>query len=59
MQVAAEEILSDLRNCPPAPGFKRVEIPGERERQLRKQSKGVLAIPEETWKQIIKLSKTV
>ena len=57
MQAAAEEVLSDLRNCPTAPGFDKVEIPGERERQLRNQSNGVLAIPEETWKQIIKLNE--
>ena len=57
MQAAAEEVLSDLRNCPTAPGFDKVEIPGERERQLRNQSNGVLAIPEETWKQIITLSE--
>ena len=30
LQAAAEEVLADLRNCPPAPGFDRVEIPGER-----------------------------
>jgi LDH2 family malate/lactate/ureidoglycolate dehydrogenase len=32
---AAEECLAELRNCPPAPGFSRVEIPGEREAQMR------------------------
>lgn len=31
----AEECLAELRACPPAPGFGRVEIPGERERALR------------------------
>jgi LDH2 family malate/lactate/ureidoglycolate dehydrogenase len=30
-QRAAESYLEELRNCPPAPGFDRVEIPGERE----------------------------
>ena len=59
MQAAAEEVLSDLRNCPTAQGFDKVEIPGERERQLRNQSNGVLAIPEETWKQIITLNETL
>jgi len=33
----AEEILSDVRTCPPAPGFECVEIPGERERRLRRE----------------------
>ena len=32
---AAEECLAEMRACPPAPGFERVEIPGEREAQLR------------------------
>jgi LDH2 family malate/lactate/ureidoglycolate dehydrogenase len=32
---AAEECLSELRACPPAPGFERVEVPGEREARLR------------------------
>lgn len=30
LQAAAEEVLNDLRTCAPAPGFERVEIPGER-----------------------------
>ena len=33
--VAAEQCLDELRNCPPAPGIARVEIPGERERAQR------------------------
>jgi LDH2 family malate/lactate/ureidoglycolate dehydrogenase len=33
-RAAAEDCLADFRACPPAPGFDRVEIPGERERQL-------------------------
>ena len=57
LRTAAEEVLSDLRNCPPAPGFERVEIPGEREREQRRKSNGILAIPEETWKQVLKLSE--
>ena len=32
---AAEQCLQELRECPPAPGFDRVEIPGEREASLR------------------------
>jgi LDH2 family malate/lactate/ureidoglycolate dehydrogenase len=32
---AAEECLAELRGCPPAPGFDRVEVPGEREAALR------------------------
>jgi LDH2 family malate/lactate/ureidoglycolate dehydrogenase len=32
---AAEECLAEIRACPPAPGFARVEVPGERERELK------------------------
>ena len=56
LQAAAEEVLADLRNCPPAPGFDRVEIPGEREREQRRRSNGVIAVPEETWRQVLALS---
>lgn len=55
MQAAAEEVLRELRQCPPAPGFDRVEVPGERERDYRIQSNGVVAIPEKTWQQILAL----
>ena len=57
LQAAAEEVLNDLRNCPPAEGFERVEVPGERERELRRQSNCMLAIPEQTWQQLIELSE--
>ena len=51
----AEELLAELRACPPAPGFERVEIPGERERDLYRCSRGRIAIPEKTWRQILAL----
>ena len=57
LQAAAEEVLSDLRTCPPAPGFDKVEIPGERERAQREQSNGVIAIPEATWEQVLALAQ--
>ncbi|MEM7122789.1 MAG: Ldh family oxidoreductase [Pseudomonadota bacterium] len=57
LQAAAEEVLADLRTCPPAPGFDRVEIPGEREREQRRRSNGVIAVPEETWRQVLALSE--
>ena len=57
MQAAAEELLDELRNCPPAPGHDRVEIPGERERAHRAASAGVLAIPARTWGQITDLAR--
>jgi len=58
LQRIAEEILDELRNCPPAPGFERVEIPGEREREHREKTidKGV-ALPQRTWQQIVALSQ--
>ena len=59
IKAAAEEVLSDIRNCPPAEGFDKVEIPGERERNQRKLSKGNIAIPEKTWEQILALFKNL
>ncbi len=57
LKAAAEEVLAELRDCPPAPGFERVEIPGEREREQRRLSRGVIAVPEATWRQICALSQ--
>ena len=57
LQAAAEDVLADIRACPPASGFDRVEIPGEREREQRKRSNGIIAIPEETWRQVLALSQ--
>lgn len=56
LQAAAEDVLADLRDCPPAAGFDRVEIPGEREREQRARSNGTIAVPEETWAQVLALS---
>ena len=55
----AEEILSELRSCPPAPGFSKVEIPGERERAHRVNSCGVVSVPSQTWKQVLELHKSL
>ena len=53
LQSAAEEILQELRQCPPAPGFDRVEIPGERERDMREKNKHLdLQLPEKLWLKI-------
>ncbi len=58
LQQVAEEILAELRACPPAPGFERVEIPGEREREYRDNTidRGI-ALPRKTWLQIKALSE--
>ena len=46
---AAEVCLAELRTCPPAPGFDRVEVPGERERRLRTERlKNGIPIPPAT-----------
>jgi LDH2 family malate/lactate/ureidoglycolate dehydrogenase len=53
MRVVAEEILEELRNCPPAQGFEKVEVPGERERNRRAfNPERILTIPEKTWAEI-------
>ncbi|MBX2885522.1 MAG: Ldh family oxidoreductase, partial [Granulosicoccus sp.] len=57
MQTIAEEILSELRNSPPASGFDQVEIPGERERQHKNNSCGVINVPTPTWDEILKLQR--
>ncbi len=57
LQRVAEEILDELRNCPPAPGFDRVEIPGEREREYREKTiETGIALPRKTLEQIQALS---
>ncbi|MEM7117649.1 MAG: Ldh family oxidoreductase [Chloroflexota bacterium] len=57
-QAMAESVLQEIRACPPAAGFERVEIPGERERDLAaKNLPHGIAIPEATWQQILGLAK--
>lgn len=58
MQRIAEEILDDMRQCPPAPGFDRVEVPGEREREYRDKTRGAgIALPQKTMQQIHALAQ--
>jgi len=57
MAAAAEDILAELRACPPAPGIARVEIPGERERAHRDASRGTIQVPERTWTEIEALAR--
>ena len=49
---ASESVLDELNNCPQAPGYERVEIPGERERDIRKESQGEILVSKRTWEQI-------
>ncbi|MDH3631419.1 MAG: Ldh family oxidoreductase [Gammaproteobacteria bacterium] len=57
LQRIAEEILDELRNCPPAPGFEGVEIPGEGEREYREKTiDDGIALPRKTLEQIQTLS---
>ena len=54
----AENILQDLRSCPPLSGFVKVEIPGERERDSYIQNlQNGIAIPLKTWTQMLNLAK--
>ncbi len=57
-ETVAEEILAELRACPPAPEFDRVQVPGEREREHRDRTADTgISLPEKTWEQIVALSK--
>jgi LDH2 family malate/lactate/ureidoglycolate dehydrogenase len=57
MQSIAEEILVELRECPPAPGFDKVEVPGERERDRRAENADrPILLPAGTWAEIMKLA---
>ncbi len=50
----AEQILAELRACPPVEGNAAVEVPGERERARRAAAqRDGLQIPERTWQQIL------
>lgn len=48
LQRAAEDILSELRNCPPAAGFDHVEVCGERE-TARRAGRVAVDLPARTW----------
>ena len=52
LQSAAEAILDELRNCPPAPGFDRVEVCGERE-QIHRAETSVSRLPARTWEALV------
>lgn len=57
-QNMAEELLDEIRSSPPAPGFEKVEIPGEREREIEIRNRSIgVAIPEKTWEQIGELAR--
>jgi len=56
LQAAAEDILTELRESPPAPGHDRVRVPGERERDwLQDRKERPLRIPAPIWSQITAL----
>lgn len=57
LRAKAEEILAEIRACPPAPGFERVEAPGEHERDCRDAANGRIRIPERTWAQLQALAR--
>ena len=50
------EILDDVRSSRPAPGFDRVEIPGQRERALAEQRRHEgIPVPESVWTGLVDL----
>jgi LDH2 family malate/lactate/ureidoglycolate dehydrogenase len=55
MQEAAEAILAELRDCPPAEGHDRVNVPGEMERDRASAARDMLHLPAETWARICAL----
>ena len=58
MMETAEEILAELRDCPPANGFDRVEVPGERERDHYARAKGSpISLPSSTWNEVVRIAK--
>jgi LDH2 family malate/lactate/ureidoglycolate dehydrogenase len=60
MQAAAEEILAEVRACPPANGVAKVEVPGERERDRRKTiGDGPIELPVKTWAAIAALARSL
>lgn len=57
LQDIAEQILDEFRRCPPAPGFDKVQIPGEREAEARStNSHRPIELPAATWTQIKQLA---
>lgn len=58
LQEIAEDILDELRHCPPAEGFDRVEVPGEREAAARVRNAGQpISLPRATWDSICDLAR--
>ena len=53
-----EEICSQIRNVPPAPGFKEVLVPGDPEARTRaKRRREGIPIPKELWQKISELPR--
>lgn len=48
LQQKAEEILAEIRSCPPLEGIDQVAVPGEREREIRHRAEAI-HLPEPTW----------
>jgi len=52
MRAAAEEILAEVRACPPLRESGRVEVPGERERDRAESVTDTLSLPVPIWDRI-------
>jgi uncharacterized oxidoreductase len=48
-------IFDDILSCKPASGFEKVQIPGQRERQVPHAAGGMIGLPENTWKEVLAL----
>jgi len=63
LMTASKEVLDEMRRCPPAPGFSKVEIPGQRENErverLLAKDGGHMKLPQGIWSDIVDAAKSV
>jgi LDH2 family malate/lactate/ureidoglycolate dehydrogenase len=59
MRAAAEEILAEVRACPPLRKGEPVEVPGERERDRAASVTEALSLPAPIWDRIVTLRASV
>lgn len=60
---ASKEVLEEMRRCPPASGFAKVEVPGQRENErvekLLAEDGGHMQLPQGIWSDIVGAAKSV
>ena len=63
LMAASKEILEEMRRCPPAKGFERVEVPGQRENEkverVMAEDGGRMQLPRGIWDDIVGTSTTL